>query len=816
MGTFSEFLREDRGRKQRSNQFDVGTLEGLQSLAASRGIQTQADKPGLFSRTMDLLQRGTFASAGAAKALIRGDENVIAEAWKGLTGQEKETYADVLKEAGFENKYARGALGFALDIALDPTTYFGGALIKGGAKAAGKAARPVGRVVQRAAPDVTESLVAAGGNLKDALGKAFVYGYGTSKGLSDDVSRTINQLAAAKDDIIDTNLDFFKGFSKRELNEAGEIMMDNRRLELGARQSDTPLSQVKFKSSSNPRVNTAIGLMKTKGRDLARKAGLDPDDAYANYIPFLRTDKLNQQQAFNLNKILQQGKKGYTKKFNDLIKDENLLKKPIEAYTRREVEIARDAIARQSLDDIVKTYGQTFKNEELARAAGYVPMKDKKFGKTVGYLKESDANFINNFLYPEMRTLDTLAKATGYDAMTRWFKTAVTAYFPSFHARNMVSGMVQNYSVLGREAFNPKNHNAALAILKNADGFLNVGGKSFKIKDLNKAFQDHFGVSSRYISDIGDAIEQVTSSTFRAKKLSKARQLGNWIESQQKATAMAAALRKGHTLDEALKIAERAGFDYSKITKFESSVMRRLIPFYTFARKNAELQGRTLIKNPERILNQIKFTNNLSEVFGGRKPTEEELKGLPPWALSGLGFKLEGDRFLTKFGLPIEEFIERVDKPGASTLSALNPLVKYPVESKLGYDFFRERALTDITKMNPKLAEAMPDYLKELMNVRSYKTEAGETRYTASPEKLHLLRNLPTARLQSTLERMFDDDLTTVDKALAFVTGARIYDVDMELQKYFREKDLREEIESELLREGTGKIFKTFYLPDNQ
>ena len=57
--------------------------------------------------------------------------------WSGLSGKEKTTYSDVLKDAGMGSK-GRGTLGFALDVGLDPTTYIGVGAIKGGIKLGSK------------------------------------------------------------------------------------------------------------------------------------------------------------------------------------------------------------------------------------------------------------------------------------------------------------------------------------------------------------------------------------------------------------------------------------------------------------------------------------------------------------------------------------------------------------------------------------------------------------------------------------------------------------------------------------------------------
>ena len=814
---------------------DITELEDLRRVAAEKGFEVKEKKPSLFARAVDVISRPLYASAGAAKAVIK-KEDVFEEAKKGLYGIEKETYSDVLAETGIKNKYIRGGVGFALDVALDPLTYMGGAIFKTGFKTAKAVSKTGFKVVEKAAPESALHLEAAGRSLADAFGTAFKYGYKTTGGVADDVAIAMNRMGIAKEDIIaNTSKLLGKQFTKKELVEAAEITYKNRLIELGVRTGT--VTTPKWITSKSKNVNSAVGVIKERVKGISQKAGIKEADAYEYYYPGLKDTsraKINQSTA-----ALKLSRQDYLKAFKGKNEFKDLIQDPVEALSRVEFNVARDNIAKQSLKDMVETYGKSskaFKTVDEALANGFKPIYEKGFKpltifkkegeelarvgkakKPIGYLKENDAKFIDNYFFPEMKAIDNLAKASGFDAFTRTFKTWVTAYFPAFHIRNMISGNVQNYQTLGAEALNPRNHNIGLAILKGANKKVNLGGKTYNTKELQGIFKENFRGASRYISDIGDYIEEIAGNNFKIKEIGKARSIGNFIEGWQKTTAMTASLRQGKTVKEAIKLAEKAGFDYTKITPFEAKIMRRAIPFYTFARKNAELQARTIAKNPERVLSQVKFADNLSTVFGGEKPTQEDLKGLPEWALNGLGFKLEGNKYLTKFGLPLEEFTERVARPTGTTLSSLNPLIKFPLESKMGYDFFREQKISDIRKMAPVTAQMIesdksPQWLKDIFKVSEYQLEDGETRYNASPKALHILRNVPFSRLQNTLEKVYEEDMGKVEKALALLTGAKIYDIDIEQQKYFRERDLRRDIEDEMLINGVGREFNQFYI----
>lgn len=811
----SRFGTDDRfgtGKKAERKTIDTSSIESLKAEAEKRGLDVKEKKPSLFRRTLDVISRPLYTTAGAVKAVIKG-ENVAQEAWKGFTGKEKETFSDVLGEVGVENKYVRGGLGFVLDVALDPTTYFGGAAIKGAGKVAKFGAKPIGKAVQKVAPTQAKYLTAAGQNLKDAFGSAFKFGYGTTKGLADDVGRVLNKVGMAKEDVIDDVVGAFgKKVNPKKVERATDLFINNRRVERG-------FEKGKIKYAQDPETNKILNIMKKQGQKIGKEAGIDKPDKW--YFPFLK--KTEKAKIGEAGKVLDVSKEGYYKEFRNLIKDEELLKKPIEAYSRRQFQVVRDKMVKGTMQDMVGAYGKplkAFKTADEAAEAGYKLIKDRAFGKQVGYLKDTDAKFINDYLFPEFKSIDMLAKASGYDQFTRWFKQAVTSWFPAFHIRNYLSGNVQNYQAIGTQAFNPKNHNTALGILKGVDRDVTLGKNVYNLKDLNKVVRENFSGASRYISDIGHHIDETMLNKFTINKIKDpGRIVGNFIETNQKAVAMAGALRQGKNIDEAVKIAEQAGFDYGKITKFESKIMRRLVPFYTFARKNAGLQARTLVKNPERILNQAKAANAVSNMIGG-KVTEEDLKGVPSWALAGLGFKVKGNKYVAQFGLPMEEFIGRINEPLVSTLSSLNPIVKYPLEAKLGFDFFREQKITDINKVAPATGEMlinakekgiMPEWLDNALNIKAYEHD-GKTKYSMSPKALHILRNIPTSRFQNTLEKIFDKDMDKVNKYMAFFSGGRIYDIDIEQQKYFEERDLRRDIEDQLLERGVGSKFENFYI----
>ena len=450
-----------------------------------------------------------------------------------------------------------------------------------------------------------------------------------------------------------------------------------------------------------------------------------------------------------------------------------------------------------------------------------------------------------------------LAKATGFDALTSLFKRSVTGLFAPFHIRNFVSGQIQNFEALGVDALNPKNiaigQKIAYLMGKDKDfpaDILNIAGKEMKFKDVMKPFKDRFSGDTFYNTDFdmalknGDELRSVAGlfSKQRLKETVKTvglgqeavpfkvgRAIGQFIEHQQKATAYITALNQGKSIDDALRLAETAGFDYRALTRFERQIMRRLVPFYSFARKNIELQLKTLGENPERINQVMRFFSNIGSAIGGEM-SEEEKANLPQYLKESLGIKLQDTpeglkQYIASFGTPVEAFTQLFgSNPILRALSMTNPLIKTPIEIGIGKDSFRQRDLKDVYTANEY--EMAPQVIKDLLDIKEIKkpifktingksVKVGEkTAFIADPEKLLIARSLFTSRGVSYLDQVFGNDLKGFIKVLKTTTGVKpTQPIDIETQKYFNDLDKKRALEDLLNRYGVVKQFSKSYIP---
>ena len=153
-------------------------------------------------------------------------------------------------------------------------------------------------------------------------------------------------------------------------------------------------------------------------------------------------------------------------------------------------------------------------------------------------------------------------------------------------------------------------------------------------------------------------------------------------------------LRWGGSADDALDRIARSQFDYGELSSFESGVMRRIVPFYVWTRKNVPYQFAKLATNPAAY-------NRLMAVKKNMELGTEDEGLVPDWFLHPFGIRTPWSYAGARvYGVPDLPFLDlhRYDPtrtaPGDPTyglsetwqnmLWQLTPLVKIPIEFLAG------------------------------------------------------------------------------------------------------------------------------------
>ena len=646
--------------------------------------------------------------------------------------------------------------------------------------------------------------------------------------------------------------------------------------------------------ADDPVVAKALTERLARNAKLASAAGIE--DPFVMYAPSIAKEVPERQRILNFfsgTKSVKVGSKDYMKEFRNLLKDEELLKDRT-LFLRVEDEIATNQVTQDFLKQSIDDYGEAltaFKTEREATAAGYRVLKEKGvFGKEVGYVLDADWKFLNSHMNNNYKAFDVIAKASGFDTATSLFKRFVTGLFAPFHVRNFASGEIQNFELIGRVAQAPKvqagglrlankiSQGAFSEVIDPFDGLLTVGrkiktfgdevielhGKAWKLDDIGQAIERRFGGSSRYNVDFNsitsDADKLLDSGIFSKEALKEwgksfktislkknpvegllgqdapyfrgARVIGAWVEMQQKAKLVLGALEKGTTLEEALGIAAKGGFDYRALTMFESKILRRIIPFYSFNRKNVELQLKVLGENPQRINQVIRGIENIQNLWETNL-TKEEKDNLPAYLNEYLSVPVgrtnQGvPQFVRSFGTPIEAFTELVkfsaegkssiERTFLGTLSKVNPYIKVPIELGIGKDSFRQRDIKEVyTAPEYELA---PQIVKDFLKInkvikKDFKTGLPRTTYVADPERLLVTRSLFTSRGFTYFNNIFNGKIDGFFRVMDLVSGIRAAEVDVERQAGFTDRRKREELGDLLRRNGVISEFNKLFIPKN-
>jgi len=291
------------------------------------------------------------------------------------------------------------------------------------------------------------------------------------------------------------------------------------------------------------------------------------------------------------------------------------------------------------------------------------------------------------------------------------------------------------------------------------------------------------------------------------------------VENEARVLLAMEELRRGATIKQAADTVNEFLFNYGRMSRIEQDVFRRAIPFYTFTRKNVELQWKALRRNPGMVINQVK-------PFRGYNSENEQMVS---WEAEGLKIRLDRDgktvHMLTGIDLPLRNldnlWAGGVGETGRRIMGMVTPLIKTPIEMITGRDFFTGGDMK--RTRGPALGRAIKHAPKPLQNWLGYKEEfdaAGRPTYTFDGNKYALVvKSWMFSRFFSTTDRQFREylgDANLSGAILDFATGLRDKDINLdESQQRLLKRRIRQ-LEQSLVRRGEMREFTRPYTPKEQ
>ena len=254
-----------------------------------------------------------------------------------------------------------------------------------------------------------------------------------------------------------------------------------------------------------------------------------------------------------------------------------------------------------------------------------------------------------------------------------------------------------------------------------------------------------------------------------------------YVESIGRTATMMARMKQGWAPDLAAAASNAAHVDYNSLSVFERQVMKRVIPFYSYASRMVPWTLKNLAEHPGGLTAQTIRAFERAKGQGGFVP--DYLQGSLSIPVGGVGD--DGKQtFVTGLDLPFESLNDYVQY-GPDALSTvgrtlrqaggqLNPLLQAPIELAMGQTFYQGRNLRDL---DPALGRI-------LANITGQEDPVMKTGLLDQ-----VLMKSPASRYISTLRQLTDmrDPLVeqAIKKPLHTLTGVRFKDVNMEQQTNF-------------------------------
>jgi len=402
-----------------------------------------------------------------------------------------------------------------------------------------------------------------------------------------------------------------------------------------------------------------------------------------------------------------------------------------------------------------------------------------------------------------------------YDKALSFWKGSVTGWFPAFHVRNSIGGIFNNF-IAGVK--NPARYLQGDQIARGAKGTITTKlGTKYTYQQIKEIAEKLGVVGQPGYLDVMREVEKDIGKGAVGKLMDLPKNAMEITENRLRLPLFVDRLIRGDAPEEAAKSVFQFHFDYAPeaLAPFEQNIMKRLLPFYRWTRGNIPLQLEQMVKQPGKYAAIGKFVDNIQV---DKEKAKEEFQYLPPYMREGLpvrlGEKNGFSQYLYGLGLPVED-INRLYKGSprrtlASMVGELSPILKYPIEAATGQNLFTGEPIKEGSRVYP-FVNAVPG-LRDWLEVNEHKDKSGNVSYRANAYKLHFL-NTALGRFYTTAGKLSDNNTSGVVKFLYGLVGAKAKSVDMEKEKFWRDRDVQDRLEEELESRGLINRFDSVYVP---
>lgn len=432
----------------------------------------------------------------------------------------------------------------------------------------------------------------------------------------------------------------------------------------------------------------------------------------------------------------------------------NLLKpsESLKAYAHR---AARAIQNHDMVEQIVKQYGVTGKGV----GKGFEKVLIPEFKK---YRLPPDIAHVVNQTQKILLDPDEASKALRYaNKIQNWWRQWATVMNPGFHARNAMSNL---WTGAYKDGIGPRQLANQLRAI-NIHAWKNNPEKMIAVtidgKRVKKTAAELYEMMRKAGVHTGgfEAAELLQPIAEKVRKL-PARMgsaAGSAVENTARVASALNDMEKGLSVAQAAKRVNHFFLDYTDLTDVEAKV-RKLVPFYSWLKKNLSVQIHEFLTNPgEYTIFTTKPLRALDKLPG------EEAQYLPDWMqqdlyINPMGAKgAYGNPLMLNPNLPFQDLGKLGVSPVQTAMESLTPFVKVPFELGLNVSSFTGKPLQynqfDYRPAPPAIrlaVSALPPQIQQRLGIIT--NEAGEM---VMPGKwVHALSSLlPMLKTGGGLER---------------------------------------------------------------
>ena len=424
------------------------------------------------------------------------------------------------------------------------------------------------------------------------------------------------------------------------------------------------------------------------------------------------TDKIRHIEQFD---FVGKGNKFYKRgittisEINEKFGKEFFQSNPSLAYAQRGLASAKAVSAKEFLDEAGKKF---FMNAEDAPIR-FIESTNPLFK---GLKAEPEiVNAVDQYIQGiQPEELKLIVRA--FDSVQNWWKAQVLIS-PSYHLRNTVSNFWSNWLAgvknplvynKARMVQNGKKANEVIsitdagekltrgAILKGAKQ-RDVIGRGWYGSDIAQALADEIG--GRWRGILNKEMWKPWKQKFVLIKTNRA--VGSAIEDNARLAHYIDKLQKGFSADDAARSVKKFLFDYSDLSPTEKNIFKRLLPFYTWTRKNIPLQIENLIVQPEKFAAIPKV---IEQIEAGVDDPKTD-KYMSEYITENIPVKVRTNEkgnteyFLLGNWLPAASAIDVLSNPIDTLISMTTPLLKTPYELWANKSTFFKNTLGESSKI---------------------------------------------------------------------------------------------------------------------